>query len=159
MRIAIYRSLICYHACCCLSFVDYETVRSKIDNLLEEKNRLEGKVTFLEASKASVEDNADRILERDNTLARQHDRLKAEYKKQTMMMADLQNVANQLRQRLERMNSENERLSRDARALKELNNRHHEGRLFDESNDKRRAIFGFRVDKYKDSGDKTPWGL
>lgn len=145
--------------------VDYETVRSKIDILLEEKKRLEDKVTFLEASKASVEDNADRILERDNTLARQHDRLKAKYKKQTMMMADLQNVADQLRQRLKRMKSENERLSCDTRALKELNNIH-QGRIFEkskerllQSNDKRRVIFGFRADENKDSGGKMPWRL
>jgi chromosome segregation ATPase len=156
---------VCFHVCCCISYVDYETVRSKIDNILEEKKRLEDKVTFLEASKASVEDNADRILERDNTLARQHDRLKAEYKKQTMMMADLQNGADQLRQRLERVKSENERLARDARALKELNNRH-EGRLFVkskerllQSNDKRGAIFGFRANENKDNGGKMPWRL
>ena len=102
---------------------------------MEEKKSLEDKVTFLEASKASVEENADRIIERENTLARQHDRLKAEYKKQTMMMADLQNVADQLRRRLERVKSEKERLSCDIRALKELNNRH-EGILFEKSKER-----------------------
>ncbi len=136
-------------------FLDYQTVRSKIDNLIEEKKRLEDKIMFLEASKASIESNADRILQRDNTLAREHDRLKAEYKTQTVMIADLRMIADHLRHRLERVESENDRLARDTRALKEITNRH-EARPFDESNDKRRA-FGFLANKNKDGGGT--WGL
>ncbi len=110
----------------------------------------------MEASKASVENNADRILERDNTLARQHDRLKAEYKKQTMMIADLRILTDHLRHRLERVESENDRLIRDTKALKEINNRT-EARPLNESNDKRRVL-SFLANKNKDGGGQISRG-
>ena len=99
---------------------DYETVRSKVDTLVVEKKALEDKITFLEASKASVEGNADRILQRDNALAGQYDRMKVEFKKQTMKTSELQDEVNNLIKRLMRLKGENGQLSRDNAALKDM---------------------------------------
>jgi len=128
---------------------DYETVRAKIDTLLVENKDLQGKITFLEASKASVENNADRILERDNALAGQHDRLKSSFKKQSMKVTELQGEVNQLVQRLANLKEENRRLSRDNSALKDMcvqepETRFDEPNHKDEHNSKKRAVFGFR---------------
>jgi len=125
---------------------DYETVRSKIDTLLTEKKDLRGKITFLEASKASVEDNADRILERDNAIAVQHDRLKSSFKKQTMRIAELQDEVNQVVMRLTRFKAENGRLARDNCALKDIIQISSEARS-DDPNNKKRTILGFRANK------------
>merc|ERR1712194_555980 len=121
---------------------DYETVRSKIDALLLEKKNLQRKITFLEASKASVEHNADRILQRDNALAGQHDRLKSSYKEQSTRMAQLQDEVGQLVQRLARLKEENGRLSCDNCALKDMVKT---ANGVEEPNGKTRAAaFGFR---------------
>ena len=97
---------------------DYETARSKVDIMMMEKRDLEDKITFLEASKASIEASADRILERDNGLALRHDHLKAEYKKQTLMITKLQDEVNRLSNRLRGMKSINEQLSSDNRSIR-----------------------------------------
>ncbi|KAL7548755.1 hypothetical protein ACHAWF_016018 [Thalassiosira exigua] len=124
---------------------DYETVRSKIDALLTEKKDLEAKVTFLEASKASVEGNADRILERDNALAGQYDRLKAEFKKQTMKIAELEDEVLQLVKRLARLKGENGQLLRDNCAMKDMIQA---PEVTNEvSNHKKKALFGFKSSK------------
>ena len=121
---------------------DYETVRGKIDKLLEEKEELQDKVTFLEASKASIEDHADRILERDNGLGVRHDRLKSEFKKQTLKVAELEDEVAILSKHLGRMKSANVQLSNDNSSLvRDIQAR---SRLVDESKGKRRVIFGFR---------------
>lgn len=100
---------------------------------------LEDKVAFLEASKTSVQANADRILQRDNILAKQHDRLKAVYKDQSILLSHFEKEADQLRTRLEQVKFDNERLRRDTRALKDMNKRHHhDGKLFDETNRKKK---------------------
>lgn len=96
---------------------------------------LEDKVALLEASKISVQANADRILQRDDILAKQHDRLKAVYKDQSILQSHFENEADQLRTRLEQVNFDNECLRRDTRALKDMNKRQlHNGKLFDKSN-------------------------
>ncbi|KAL9181488.1 hypothetical protein ACHAXT_010293 [Thalassiosira profunda] len=128
---------------------DYETVRSKIDSLLEEKNALDDRVAFLEASKASVETNADRILERDNALAGRHDRLKAEYKKQTMRTAELEDEVSQLVRRLARLKGQVGQLHRDNHALKDMvqsqaSRSRHVAQSTSPGDGKRRVIFGFR---------------
>ena len=87
----------------------YETVRSKTDSLLAEKDALQDKLTFLEASKASLQENADRILQRNNTLMGQQCRFKVEFKKQTLMIAELQEELNQVVKRLTRLKAENSR--------------------------------------------------
>ena len=118
-----------------------ETVRGKIDTLLQEKQELLDKVTFLEASKASIEDNADRILERDNGLGVRHDRLKSEFKKQTLKVAELEAEVAILSKRLGRMKSAYDQLSNDNSSLvRDIQARSR----VDESKGKRRVIFGFR---------------
>jgi chromosome segregation ATPase len=72
---------------------------------------------MLEASKASIEHNADRILERDNALSGQHDMLVAELKKATRELAERQDEINQLTRRLDFLKNETERLARDNAAL------------------------------------------
>ena len=120
---------------------DFETVREKIDTLLQEKQELLDKVTFLEASKASIEDNADRILERDNGLGVRHDRLKSEFKKQTLKVAELEDEVANLSKRLGRMKSAYDQLSNDNSSLvRDIQARSR----VDESKGKRRVIFGFR---------------
>lgn len=93
----------------------------------------------MEASKTSIQANADRILQRDDILAKQHDRLKAVYKDQSILLSHFENEADQLRTRLEQVKFDNERLRRDTRALKDMNKRqNHDGKLFDESNGKKK---------------------
>jgi hypothetical protein len=95
-------SLICFYSFCCHLFLGYQIVCSKIDNHLDEKKYLEDKIMFLEANKGGVENNVvDCILQRDNTIALEHDQLKAEYKKQAVMIANLHIIADHLRHRLE----------------------------------------------------------
>ena len=94
---------------------DFESSRSKIEALLRE-------VTFLEASKGAVEENADRILKRDNGRAFQLDRLKAEYKTSQMRVAELTDEVNTLVARLDRLKAENVELSQDVKALHETVN-------------------------------------
>ena len=114
---------------------------------MADKKALEENVTFLEASKASVEDNADRILQRDNTIAAKYDRLKVEFKTQTMRIADLQDETKQLVKRLVHLKSENDRISNDNSALNDMiQTRPNADRLY-ESNGKTRAKFGFRGNK------------
>ncbi len=91
-----------------------------MDDLLKEKNELEDKVVFLEASKASIERKADRILERDNTLTRQHEHLGVEYKKKSRLSAELQCKLEKVLKRMDCMRLENEQLTRDNRTLREL---------------------------------------
>ncbi len=90
---------------------------------MKEKNELEDKVVFLEASKASIERKADRILERDNTLTRQHESLGIEYTKQTRLSAELQCKLDKVLKRMDSMRLENEQLTRDNRTLRELYHR------------------------------------
>eukprot|EP00804_Cyclotella_cryptica_P011248 CCRYP_007741-RA/>CCRYP_007741-RA protein AED:0.15 eAED:0.15 QI:74/1/1/1/1/1/3/225/980 len=98
---------------------DYETLRDRMDALMKEKCDMENQVLFLEASKASIEHNADRILERDNAITGQHDMLKAELKKITRELAQREDEINQLTRRLEFLKNENERLAHDNAALKD----------------------------------------
>lgn len=100
--------------------IDYECLRANVDNLLKEKNDLEDKVVFLEASKTSIEENADRILERDNALTRQFESLGVDYKKQSRLNAELQSKVDKIGKRMDCMRLENEQLARDNRTLREL---------------------------------------
>lgn len=126
---------------------DYETVRSKIDLLVSEKRVLERQVTILEASKASVEGNADRILERDNAIVGQNDRLKTECQKQSIKVANLQDEINQLARRLSYLKKENERLSRDNDALRDAVTFTQAKFLEQDQRLKRRKIFDFHSTK------------
>ena len=127
---------------------DYETVRSKVDILLDEKQELQDKVTFLQASKTSIEDNADRILKHDNGLGIRHDRLKTEFKTQSIKMSELEDEVKQIIKRLRGIKSINEHLSNDNRELRNdirarvaAEPRANSG----DGNNKRRVIFGLRI--------------
>jgi chromosome segregation ATPase len=98
---------------------DYETLRDRMDALMKEKSDMENQVLFLEASKASIEHNADRILERDNAITGQHDMLNAELKKITRELAQREDEINQLTRRLDFLKTENERLVHDNAALRD----------------------------------------
>ncbi|KAL7519200.1 hypothetical protein ACHAWX_003989 [Stephanocyclus meneghinianus] len=98
---------------------DYETLRDKMDALMKEKSDMEHQVLFLEASKASIEHNADRILERDNAITGQHDMLKAELKKIARALAQREDEIIQLTRRLDFLKTENERLMHDNTALRD----------------------------------------
>jgi chromosome segregation ATPase len=126
---------------------DYETVRSKIDLLVSEKRVLERQVALLEASKASVEGNADRILERDNAIVGQNDRLRTECQKQSIKVANLQDEINQLARRLSCLKKENERLSRDNDALRDAVTFTQAKFLEQDQRLKRRKIFEFHSTK------------
>eukprot|EP01082_Thalassiosira_pseudonana_P001518 g1452.t1 g1452 contig10:2120624-2124621(-) len=126
---------------------DYETVRSKIDLLVCEKRVLERQVALLEASKASVEGNADRILERDNAIVGQNDRLRTECQKQSIKVANLQDEINQLVRRLSCLKKENERLSRDNDALRDAVTFTQAKFLEQDQRLKRRKIFEFHSTK------------
>ena len=126
---------------------DYETVRSRIDTLIVEKKDLQSKITFLEASKASVEDNADRILQRDNTLGGQHDRLKSSFKKQSMKVAELQGEVGQLTNKVSSLKDENGRLTRDNCALKDMLKTSKSKENEPTHHDRKRAVFGFLGNK------------
>ena len=91
-----------------------------MDNLSQERNCLEDKVVFMEASKASIEKNADRILERNYTLARQCEQLAVEYKKQGRLNAELQHKVDKVGKRMDCIRLENEQLTRDNKTLREL---------------------------------------
>ena len=105
------------------------------------KDALQDKLTFLEASKASLQENADRIQQRNNTLMGQQCRFKVEFNKQTLMIAELQEELNQVVKILTRLKAENSRpqlcdmvqVSR-ARLEEEFNR-----------NKRRRGAFGFRA--------------
>ena len=86
---------------------------------MKEKGDLENQVILLEASKASIEHNADRILERDNVLSTQHDVLVAELKKARRERGQRQDEINQLTRRLDFLKNEIERLAHDNAALME----------------------------------------
>ena len=126
---------------------DYETVRSKIDLLVSEKRVLERQVALLEASKASVEGNADRILERDNAIVGENDRLRTECQKQSIKVANLQDEINQLARRLSCLKKENERLSRDNDALRDAVTFTQAKFLEQDQRLKRRKIFEFHSTK------------
>lgn len=100
--------------------IDNELLRSNVGSLLKEKVDLEDKIVFLEASKASIEKNADRILQRDNTLTRQHEHLEVEYKKQSKLNAELQCKIDKMMKRMDCMRVDNEKLTRDNKTLREL---------------------------------------
>lgn len=117
---------------------DFESSRSKIEALLKE-------VTFLKASKSAIEENADRILKRDNGRAFQLDRLKAEYKTSQMRVAELTDEVNNLVARLDCLKSDNVDLSQDVKALHETVNILSVGATASSSPSreiKRREIFG-----------------
>lgn len=86
---------------------------------MKEKSDMEHQVLFLEASKASIEQNADRILERDNAITGQHDMLKAELKKIARALAQREDEIIQLTRRLDFLKTENERLMHDNTALRD----------------------------------------
>lgn len=90
-----------------------------MDDATKEKAELEHQLIMLEASKASIEHNADRILERDNAISGQHDKLVAELKKTKKELASSQDEINQLTRRLDFLKTETERLAQDNAALKE----------------------------------------
>lgn len=101
-------------------YIDTESLRSTVDDLLHERSCLEDKVVFMEASKASIEKNADRILERNYTLARQFEQLAVEFKRQERLNAELQHKIDKVGKRMDCMRLENEQLTRDNRTLREL---------------------------------------
>ena len=74
---------------------------------------------MLEASKASIEHNADRILERDNALSGQHYKVVAELKIATKDLAERQYELNQLTRRFDFLKTENERLANENNALRD----------------------------------------
>ena len=125
---------------------DYETVRSKVDILLDEKQELQDKVTFLQASKTSIEDNAHRILKHDNGLGIRHDRLKTEFKAHSIKMSELEDEVKQLTKRLRGMKSINEQLSNDNRELRnDIRARVAAEARANGVDGKRRVIFGLRI--------------
>ena len=93
---------------------DYETMRNQLDDASREKAELEHKLDIalreraeiehqfimLEASKVSIEENADRILERDNMLSSEYDKLQVELKHATRKLCERQDENNQLTKRL-----------------------------------------------------------
>lgn len=140
------------HRVLCLRFhradfhSDYEVVQSEMDILRNEKRELESELLILNAGKASVEDNADRILERDNALNGKYERLKVEYKKQAMMCASFQDEVNRLARRIRHMQVENDRLSHENRSMVETV-MSMENKVSDDANVRRRVIFGFRASR------------
>jgi chromosome segregation ATPase len=122
---------------------DYETLRHKLDDTLKEKAELEHQFIMLEASKASIEDNADRILERDNALSGQHDTLVAELRKATKELAQRQDEINQMARRLDFLKNETERLAHDNAALREFAKFTVQDRTQPEPGIKKRKIFDF----------------
>jgi archaellum component FlaC len=118
LRLIVYLSILISHLICVAT--EYESLRSNADILLKEKHDLEDKVVFLEASKASIEENADRILERNNALTRQFESLGVEYKKKSRLNAELLSKVDKIGKRMDCIRLENEQLASDNRTLREL---------------------------------------
>jgi len=129
---------------------DFETCRSKMEILVQEKKSLEDQVTFLKASIRSEKENAARQLERANALEAQRSkqsRLKAECKASQLRIAELQDEITQLVTSLGRLKTENSCVIRDNRALMDtlqtMSSR--DSHLnHDKDKNKRRIVFGFR---------------
>jgi archaellum component FlaC len=110
---------------------------------MKEKAELEHQFIMLEASKASIEHNADRILERDNALSGQHDSLVAELRKATKDLAQSQDEINQMARRLDFLKNETERLAHDNAALRESTKFTVQEKTQPEPGMKKRKIFDF----------------
>ena len=98
---------------------DCETMRSKVDIMTTENKSLKDQIDILEAGKASFEYKSDRILERDNALIGQHERLKSEYKKQAKKMVDLKEQVKALSLVVKRLDMEKEHFFLERATLKE----------------------------------------
>ena len=137
---------------------DYETMRNQLDDASREKAELEHKLDIalreraeiehqfimLEASKVSIEENADRILERDNMLSSEYDKLQVELKHATRKLCERQDENNQLTKRLASIKQEIERLAHDNAALVESVKFTTEKMKSPEISHKKRKVFGFR---------------
>jgi chromosome segregation ATPase len=98
---------------------DCETMRSKVDIMTTENKTLEDRIAILEAGKASFEYKSDRILERDNALVGQHERLMSEYQKQTKKMVDLKEQLKALTLVVKRLDLEKEQFFAERATLRE----------------------------------------
>ncbi|KAL7445141.1 hypothetical protein ACHAXM_011869 [Skeletonema potamos] len=98
---------------------DYETMRSEVDIMTTENKILEDRVAILEAGKASFECKSDRILERDNALVGQHERLMREYQKQSTKMADLKEQLKALTLVVKRLDLEKDQFFAERATLRE----------------------------------------
>jgi chromosome segregation ATPase len=122
---------------------DYETLRHKVDDIMREKAELETQIVMLEAGKASIEYNADRILERDNTLSGEYDKLRAELKKATRALAESEDEINHLTRRLDFLKNEAERLTHDNAALKDAIKFSQAKNVPEPCSKKRKTLFDF----------------
>ena len=122
---------------------DYETLRHKLDVVTKEKAELENQLIMLEASKASIEHNADRILERDNVLSTQHDMLVTQLKKARRERGESQDEIHQLTRRLDFLKNEIERLAHDNAALMEAVKFTTEDKYPEHISNKKRKMFDF----------------
>jgi chromosome segregation ATPase len=98
---------------------DYVMMRSKVDTLTKEKSGLEVRIAMLEAAKASYEYKSDRILERDNAIVVQHDRLKSDFNEQAKKVVYLQQQVAELSLALKRLDAEKKQLSEEDLTLRE----------------------------------------
>mmetsp|Transcript_9273 Transcript_9273/g.19179 ORF Transcript_9273/g.19179 Transcript_9273/m.19179 type:complete len:1151 (+) Transcript_9273:490-3942(+) len=92
---------------------DIELLNMRVKRLSTEKQQLESQLTILNACKGSVQEKADRILEHDNALNGKFERLKVDFKKQTMTVAGLQDEVYRLQRRIHHLKVENERLTQE----------------------------------------------
>ena len=113
-----------------------------MDDLIKEKDELKNQVVMLEAGKASIKLNADRILERDNALSGEYDKLKAELKTATRELAESKDKINQLTRRLDYLKNETERLERDNAALNDAM-KVSQAKVPDPCSKKRKMLFDF----------------
>jgi len=98
---------------------DCETMRSKVEIVTSENKRLEDRIAILEAGKTSFEYKSDRILERDNALAGQHERLVSEALKQAKKMSDLKNEVKELSLVVKRLELEKQHFIAERATLRE----------------------------------------
>ena len=98
---------------------DCETMRSKVEMVTTENQRLEDRIAILEAGKLSFENKSDRILERDTALVGQHERLVSEYKKQSKKMTDLKLELKSLSLVVKRLEVEKEQFLSEKSTLQE----------------------------------------
>lgn len=87
--------------------------------MMREKSEIENHVVILEASKASIEHNADRILERENITIGRYDRLRAEFTEQRRQLLEKEEEINALIRRFDYQKSENQILFRENASLKD----------------------------------------
>ena len=119
------------------AFEELESVKLKLDTLAAEfeadclamlteaeittaENKvLKDKIALLEAGKSSIENKSDRILERDNELVDQNEKLMSEYKQQAKNMVNQKQELNTLSLALKRLELEKKQLIAERVTLRE----------------------------------------